>query len=223
MRAPSTRCCARWHPEAPAPPPLRKTMRPCCAPIASRTGGRPKWRSRDAGPWHRSCPPITGPCKVGSLTSKPILPARNGAASIRPTRSSSHHAAILTGETLAMTRPSGLGLLALIALALVGRWMAPSLDSAVRLQLASDDPAGMSDVLIGRTLTSARAASEIDAALAAGDPDLADSFVALADRHGIAVDPERRVSVAAAEQGSVLGTAASFARGAVIGDEGGAS
>jgi hypothetical protein len=129
----------------------------------------------------------------------------------------------LTGETLAMTRPSGLGLLALIALALVGRWMAPSLDSAVRLQLASDDPAGMSDVLIGRTLTSARAASEIDAALAAGDPDLADSFVALADRHGIAVDPERRASVAAAEQGSVLGTAASFARGAVIGDEGGAS
>jgi hypothetical protein len=102
-------------------------------------------------------------------------------------------------------------------------WVWPGVSGAIRLSRAKSDPVALSDIVLANALPPGQVATEIDAALAAGDGELADSFVALADRHGVPVDDARRVRVTEALEGSVLGTAWNFARGAVVGDTDGVS
>ena len=91
---------------------------------------------------------------------------------------------------------------------------------AGRMLAAEDDPAQLAELGLAREFNAARAAQEIDAALAANDPDLAESFVELARERGIAVDPERLEQLAAAKKAaaSPASTAKNFARGLVLGE-----
>jgi hypothetical protein len=92
--------------------------------------------------------------------------------------------------------------------------------NAGRMLAAQDDPAQLTDLGLDDRFDAARAAQEIDAALAANDPELADSFVDLARERGTAVDPDRIAKVESAREAaaSAASTARSFARGLVLGE-----
>jgi len=66
----------------------------------------------------------------------------------------------------------------------------------------ADDPPALAKLGLRQALTPARTAEEIEATLAGNDVDLAASFVALADREGVAVDPSQRARVMAAADAS---------------------
>ena len=87
---------------------------------------------------------------------------------------------------------------------------------------AQDDPAALADLQLNSALRNNQALIEqnIEAALAADDADLADSFVELARENNIAVaeDLSRRVSEAVTEQNSTSHFAKRFATGLVTGN-----
>jgi hypothetical protein len=56
---------------------------------------------------------------------------------------------------------------------------------------AGDDPSAVADLHMKEVMTPARAAAEIDAALAAKDGELVASFIELAKANGVAVDPAK--------------------------------
>jgi hypothetical protein len=93
-------------------------------------------------------------------------------------------------------------------------------DAAVILA-AQDDPAALSDVQLNAALRNNQAAIEqnIETALAAGDADLANSFVDLAREKNIAVNDElsQRVAAAIVEENSSSHFAKRFATGLVTG------
>src|SRR5215471_12681665 len=77
------------------------------------------------------------------------------------------------------------------ALALLGMAaaLAPRGYDAGWLLLAQDDPVKLADHAVAERLNPAVAEREIEAALAAGDVDLANSFVELVTERGIAIKP----------------------------------
>ena len=83
--------------------------------------------------------------------------------------------------------------------------------NAGRMLAAQDDPAQLTELGLD---------DHFDAALAANDPDLADSFVELARERAIAIDPDRVAKVESAKEAtaSAASTAKSFARGLVFGE-----
>ena len=83
--------------------------------------------------------------------------------------------------------------------------------NAGRLLAARDDPAQLTELGLDDRFDAARAAREIDAALAANDPELADSFVELARERAIAIDSDRLAEVESAKKAA--GSAASTATG----------
>ena len=87
------------------------------------------------------------------------------------------------------------------------------------LLLAQDDPVRLADHAVAERLTPAVAAREIEAALAAGDVDLANSFVDLAAERGIAIKPELAARLAEANSTSAkaVRNTGSFAWGLVTG------
>jgi hypothetical protein len=87
------------------------------------------------------------------------------------------------------------------------------------LLYAQDDPAMLADIAVAKSLSVSRAQTEIEDALAAGDVDLATSFLALARDRGIAVDPQLAGRVDAANEtgAQVVRAAASFGHGFVTG------
>lgn len=109
----------------------------------------------------------------------------------------------------------------------------PQARQAGALLLTQDDPAQLSDLQLDAALGSAdgdRAGTVIEQnasqALAGGDADLADSFVALARERGVSIAPtvSEQVAAAVAEQNSTPSYARRFAHGLVTGEiEDGAS
>jgi len=102
----------------------------------------------------------------------------------------------------------------------------PHARDAAAVVLAQDDPAELSDAQINSVLQKNQAqknqalvAEQIEAALAAGDADLANSFVSLAREKTIPVADElsRRVTDAVAEENSSAHFAKRFATGLVTG------
>ena len=92
---------------------------------------------------------------------------------------------------------------------------------AARDRLAvADDPVRISDQALDRTFNRDVAEREINAALASGDVDLAQSFVALAADRGLAVDPAlaAKVKNASAQHSSVADTAGRFVHGLWTGE-----
>jgi hypothetical protein len=111
--------------------------------------------------------------------------------------------------------------LALLAgLALAAAWTLPRGVEAGRTLAARNDPVALTDLALERDFNAAVAEREIRAALAAGDPELAQSFIALARERSIAVDPELAAKAAADMQAwsSFAGTARRFARGFFAGN-----
>ncbi len=108
------------------------------------------------------------------------------------------------------------------ASAAVGAALWPHARDAYALLMAQDDPAELSSVQIDFALRNKPAAVQenIEAALAADDSDLANSFVELAREKNIALSDElsKRVSDAVAEENSTSGFAKRFATGFVTGN-----
>ena len=102
-----------------------------------------------------------------------------------------------------------------VALALVPRGV-----DAGWLLYAQDDPVLLADRMVEKELTAPVATREIEAALAAQDAELADSFVELAKARGIAIDPALADRVAAANSPAATASrqVENFARGLVIGE-----
>src|SRR5882672_6472039 len=98
----------------------------------------------------------------------------------------------------------------------------PHAREAGAILAAQDDPAVLSDVQLDSALRNNQAlvAENIEAALAANDADLANSFVELAGEKGVPVTDElsRRVSDAVAEENSSSHMAKRFATGLVTGN-----
>ena len=101
-------------------------------------------------------------------------------------------------------------------------WSWPHARDAGRILAAQDDPARLADLHLNSALRNSRniVKDNIEAALAAGDADLAASFVALAGEKNIALDEEllRRVGDAVTEQNSSSHFARRFATGLVTGN-----
>ena len=120
----------------------------------------------------------------------------------------------MTGARIAL--PLGLAVaLAIAALAIVPRGF-----EADQLLSEQDDPVALADRAIARSFDASVAAREINAALAADDADLAQSFLELArDRH-VAVDPAlaAKVERASADAASVQRSVGSFTRGLITGE-----
>lgn len=92
---------------------------------------------------------------------------------------------------------------------------------AARKQIAlADDPVRISDQALDRSFNREVAEREIGAALASGDVDLAQSFVALAADRGVAVDPAlvAKVKDAGVKQSSAVHTAGRFVHGLWTGE-----
>ena len=119
------------------------------------------------------------------------------------------------GSTLA----GAVGCLALSVAVCAALW--PHARAATAVLAAQDDPAALSDIQINSAVRSnpALVASHIETALAAGDSDLASSFVDLARDKGIAVSDElsKRVGDAVTDAGSASHFAKRFATGLVTG------
>jgi hypothetical protein len=91
---------------------------------------------------------------------------------------------------------------------------------AMQLFAAADDPVRISDRALDRAFNQGVAEREIESALAAGDADLAQSFLDLAAERGVGVDPHLagKVTDARDNAASVTGTAGRFVRGLWTGE-----
>ena len=91
--------------------------------------------------------------------------------------------------------------------------------NAYHLVSIADDPAAIADLALSERFDADAASSGINDALAANDPDLAQSFLALAKERHVAIDPATTIKVeaAAADASSIRRKAQSFATGFVTG------
>jgi hypothetical protein len=103
----------------------------------------------------------------------------------------------------------------------IGAALWPHVRHAGSVLAAQDDPARLADLQLDQALQRDRDAitRNIEAALAAGDADLANSFVTLAQERHLALSDEltHRVGDAVAEEGSALHVAKRFATGLFTG------
>jgi hypothetical protein len=123
-------------------------------------------------------------------------------------------------------RRISVALVGVMASAAVCAALWPHARDAGAIVLAQDDPAELSDARLDAVLRQSQAAKnradvagQIEAALAAGDADLANSFVSLAREKNVPVADElsRRVTDAVTEEGSSAHFAKRFATGLVTG------
>ena len=122
-----------------------------------------------------------------------------------------------------MRRPRiGPALLVAAALAAAAGYAVPRGLEANSLLAIEDDPAAIADRALVDGFDAAVAQREIDAALAANDPDLANSFVELAAARQVALNPAQvdKVNAAVAEAATSRHAAESFALGLVTGEPG---
>ena len=104
---------------------------------------------------------------------------------------------------------------ALLFAAAAGALIRGGIEARKRLAAVAADPVQISDRALGGVFDRTVADREIRAALAAGDLDLAQSFVDLAADRGVAVDPalNGQVKLAQVEAGSLRNTAGRFVQG----------
>jgi hypothetical protein len=115
-----------------------------------------------------------------------------------------------------MAVPLGLA----IASAVAALTLAPRAFEAQSLLAIQDDPAALADRAVAQSFNADVAASEITAALASDDADLAGSFLELAQDAQVGVDAELvdKVKKAKADAASTARSMESFARGFVTGE-----
>jgi hypothetical protein len=83
-------------------------------------------------------------------------------------------------------------LAALLMLGGSAAYLMPRAEHALALRMAADDPAQLAELRLHDAFNAELAATEIDAALAADDIELAESFVELAAARGVPVSVEQR-------------------------------
>jgi len=119
-------------------------------------------------------------------------------------------------------RPISLALTGMAVSCALGAALWPHAREAGQLLLAQDDPVALSDVQISSALRNDQkiVAENIEQALAKGDADLANSFVALAREKNIPLTHQqsRKVADAVAEENSTSHFAKRFATGLVTGN-----
>jgi hypothetical protein len=117
-------------------------------------------------------------------------------------------------------RPSWHAWTAAIGFAIAALFCVPLAMEANTLLKSDDDPAAITDRALPGAFDGSIANAEIEAALKAGDADLAKSFVELADDQHIDLPPElrKRVEAAVEEANSAAAAAGSFARGLITGE-----
>src|SRR5262249_8396911 len=113
-----------------------------------------------------------------------------------------------------------LSLLAAGALGVAAWLIVPQSIGAARWLAAGHDPVALSELGREKSFDAPVARREIEAALAAGDAELAESFVALAQERGVALDPVlgARVTAARSETATAMHSAGQFVRGFVSGE-----
>jgi hypothetical protein len=91
---------------------------------------------------------------------------------------------------------------------------------AESLLSAQDDPGKLAEIALDRSFNATVAAREVSAALAADDPDLAQSFLDLARERKVPVDPDlaKEVEEANSSSANAARAAGNFARGFVTGE-----
>ena len=91
---------------------------------------------------------------------------------------------------------------------------------AESLLSAQDDPGKLAEIALDRSFNATVAAREVSAALAADDPDLAQSFLDLARERKVPVDPDlaKKVEEANSSSANAARAAGNFARGFVTGE-----
>ncbi len=96
----------------------------------------------------------------------------------------------------------------------------PRAYESAMLLWVQDDPAELAERQLARTFDAPAAAREIEAALAADDPELAKSFVELAQTRQIAVPADllAKVEAATSAAASAAATAGNFTRGLITGE-----
>jgi hypothetical protein len=106
------------------------------------------------------------------------------------------------------------------ACALAAYLVVPRGFEAGSLLIAQDNPAALADHLLDRSFDAAVARREIEAALAANDADLAQSFLDLARERKVPVDPALAAKVEAANSSTATAVraAGSFGRGLITGE-----
>ena len=116
-----------------------------------------------------------------------------------------------------LTITLSLGIAACLALAATAS--VPEGVSAARAIASADDPARIADLALEQQFNAAVATREIEEALAAGDLELARSFVELAAERGVALPSGLIGKIESAEQDAAKASsqAASFARGFITG------
>src|SRR5215216_4462544 len=113
-----------------------------------------------------------------------------------------------------------LSLVLVASLSIVTWLLVPHGIAAARWLAAQDDPVALSDLALERNFDAAIVRREVEAALAANDVELAESFVELARERNIAIDPAIAERVAAQGSGSAVAarSVGQFVRGFVIGE-----
>jgi hypothetical protein len=107
-----------------------------------------------------------------------------------------------------------------VALGIAALSIAPRAFEAQWLLAAQDDPAALADRAVARSINAQVVEREINTALSANDPDLAKSFLELAQDNNVLVDPglSEKVKLAAEEAAGAAHSIGSFARGLVTGE-----
>jgi hypothetical protein len=116
------------------------------------------------------------------------------------------------------TRPLFLTIALLAGLVGAGLYVAPPAFRHWQLYAAADDPVALSGLRLDAALTQGRLSGEIEAALAARDADLADSFAALAQERGLTVTSDQRARLAVLKDGSAMLAVSDFGQGFLSGD-----
>src|SRR5215469_9162737 len=121
-------------------------------------------------------------------------------------------------ERMLMARLIGPLVMAVLCATAVAAVLPRGIESA-ELLYAQDRPEQLADHAVEKLLSTPRAAAEIEDALAAGDAELASSFVDLARERGIAIEPAlaERVEAANGAAARAANAATSFAHGFVTG------
>ncbi|MEA2871218.1 MAG: hypothetical protein QOH67_1194 [Hyphomicrobiales bacterium] len=104
-------------------------------------------------------------------------------------------------------------------LALAAAFSMPAGVHAARTIAAADDPVRLSELALDKSFNATVATWEIEEALAAGDVDLARSFIDLAAERGVPIAPALMAKTESAERDAAMPSskAASFARGFITG------
>ncbi|RXT57628.1 hypothetical protein B6S44_04255 [Bosea sp. Tri-44] len=106
----------------------------------------------------------------------------------------------------------------IVALVSAGITVVPPALHHWRLHRAADDPAELSRLRLDGVATADRLTHEIDRAVAAGDLDLAENFVALAAERGIAIAPEPLARIAVLRETALTRAVSDFGHGFIAGD-----